>query len=121
MPVREDPVYRNYSQEALDAQYNLRVLQPDYADFFEIWEAESARVRKALPHQADVAYGDSPLQTLDAFPATTPGAPLHMFIHGGILAIIRQNQLQLSSGSLCAGRRGLRLNQLRPGPRRVPR
>jgi arylformamidase len=77
------PVYKQYDQERLDAQYNLRARHPDFQDFFDAYERESERVRGALDCRLDVAYGDTPLQALDVFPARAPGAPVQVFIHGG--------------------------------------
>lgn len=77
------PVYKHYDQEALDAQYNLRARHPDFQDFFDAYERDSERVRGELECRLDVAYGDSPLQTLDVFPAPKAGAPVQVFIHGG--------------------------------------
>lgn len=77
------PVYKQYDQAALDAQYNLRARHPDFQDFFDAYERESGRVSAALECRLDVPYGDSALQTLDVFPAPRPGAPVQVFIHGG--------------------------------------
>jgi len=77
------PVYKQYDQERLDAQYNLRARHTDFQQHFDRYDRESARVRKQLPSRLDIAYGDTPLQTLDIFPATAPGSPVLVFIHGG--------------------------------------
>ena len=66
-----------------DRMYNNRALVPDFADHFAHWSAASAEARKALPAQIDVRYGNGPNETLDIFPATRPGAPVVVFIHGG--------------------------------------
>ncbi len=76
-------MHRNYDQAGLDAQYNLRERFPHFQEYFDRWERESRRVRETLPCELDIAYGEAPGQTLDMFPAATPGAPLHVFIHGG--------------------------------------
>ena len=76
-------VFHTYTQAELDAQYNLRARHPEHESFFAWYAAESARVRSQLAHRADLAYGEGPLATLDAFPAEKAGAPLHVFIHGG--------------------------------------
>ncbi|HKI98821.1 MAG TPA: alpha/beta hydrolase [bacterium] len=77
------PVYKQYDQMQLDAQYKLRTRHPDFQTFFDAYERDSERVRGALEHRADVPYGDSPLQRLDVFPARRPGSPVQVFIHGG--------------------------------------
>jgi arylformamidase len=77
------PVYKQYDRQQLDAQYNLRARHPDFQHYFDWWERESGRVRKALQCRTDLAYGPSPGQKLDAFPARKPGSPLQAFFHGG--------------------------------------
>ncbi|HHX89824.1 MAG TPA: alpha/beta hydrolase [Paracoccus sp.] len=61
----------------------------DFVFEFEVIAAETARRSRALAMGAairrDIAYGGSPREVLDLiFPDNpAPGAPLHMFIHGG--------------------------------------
>lgn len=61
----------------------------DFVPAFEAISAETARRSRALAERAtvrrDIAYGDTPRAVLDLiFPDNpAPGAPLHMFIHGG--------------------------------------
>lgn len=76
-------IYREYDQAALDAQYNNRSRYPDFHKHFSNWSEWSARTRDELPHRADVAFGGTPIEALDIFPATQPRAPIYMFIHGG--------------------------------------
>lgn len=65
--------------------YRIRDFVPD----FEAIAAETARRSRTLASAAvirrDIAYGNSPRAVLDLiFPENpAPGAPLHMFIHGG--------------------------------------
>ena len=66
-----------------DRMYNNRALVPDHADHFERWRLASAQARQQRPCVLDVAYGDGPNETLDIFPASRPGAPVVVFIHGG--------------------------------------
>ncbi|MGD9536897.1 MAG: alpha/beta hydrolase [Alphaproteobacteria bacterium] len=76
-------VYRDYTREELDAQYNNRRRYPEYVDYFANWETWSAATRERLPCRLDVAYGPSPAETLDVFPAEQDNAPIQVFIHGG--------------------------------------
>lgn len=76
-------VYRNYDQQALDAQYNNRARFPGYAAHFDSWREWSRGAREALPARLDVAFGDRPGERLDFFPAAEANAPLYVFIHGG--------------------------------------
>jgi len=76
-------VYRNWTQEALDAQYNNRARVPDFQSFVDDWAARSTRAYDSLPVHRDVAYGEHPRERLDVFTAARPGAPVHVFFHGG--------------------------------------
>jgi len=80
-----DPViYRNYTRSELDEQYNNRSRYPEYTAYFSNWERWSGEAKAAMPNaRLDVAYGASPMETLDIFPADEPGAPIQVMIHGG--------------------------------------
>ncbi len=82
-----DTVFRDYDQEALDAQYFLRPLVPDFQDYFDGYAARSADARGEFDGRLDVAYGSSPGEKLDVFtpaaPSGGPMPPIHVFIHGG--------------------------------------
>jgi arylformamidase len=78
------PVFRDYDQKALDAEYNNRVKVRDSMEWMARFGAESARARAELPLSFDVAYGAHHGERLDVFPAARPApAPVHIFIHGG--------------------------------------
>jgi len=76
-------LWRDYDEEGLNKQLNLRLLTPDHPQIFERWEADSQTVRKRLRHRFDVAYGPAPGEKLDFFPTEGKHAPLLVFIHGG--------------------------------------
>jgi arylformamidase len=76
-------VYRDYDQEALDAQYNNRKRFPDYIDRFKAWTEWSAATRGKLKSHLDVAFGDGAKEKLDIVPAPGRGAPVYVFVHGG--------------------------------------
>lgn len=70
----------------LDRMYNNRALVPDHADYFSRWAERSGQVRHSQPCTLDIAYGASPGEKLDVFPAARTvagGAPVLVFIHGG--------------------------------------
>jgi arylformamidase len=76
----------------LDRMYNNRALVPDHPAYFARWAENSQAVRKRLPCQVDVPYGDGAGEMLDVFPAggfgtqgvkPGQGAPVLVFIHGG--------------------------------------
>jgi arylformamidase len=76
-------VYRDYTQEQLDAQYNQLSIVGDNSGYKQRKIAESARVREKLDSILSVAYGPSRHETLDVFKCNRPGAPTLVFLHGG--------------------------------------
>ena len=77
-------LWRDWDQEGLDKQLNLRARWPKHPEYFHAWATASQLVRERLPRKLDVAYGPTAGQKLDFFPAAGPGpAPLLVFIHGG--------------------------------------
>lgn len=76
-------LFRHYDFDGLDAQYRLRPKIPDLDDIYVRWKEKSEATRAKHECRIDVPYGDKPLEKLDIFPASTPGAPIHVFIHGG--------------------------------------
>lgn len=70
----------------LDRMYNNRALVPEHALHFSRWAQDSAQARSSQPNTLDIAYGESPGEKLDVFPAAKPqggGTPVLLFIHGG--------------------------------------
>ena len=76
-------VYRYWDQAELNRQMSARGTVPDIAPMMESYARESAAMRAALPCEVNVAFGPTPAERLDFFPATKPGAPIFVFIHGG--------------------------------------
>jgi arylformamidase len=79
-------VFRDYDQQELDAQYNLRARFTDHPKHIEEWQrlgdAEAAKPGWKL----DLAYGPTPAEKLDLIvPPVGEGkrAPLLVFVHGG--------------------------------------
>ena len=67
----------------LDVQYDNRARVPDHPRLFEQWARESAIARERFSRRLDIAYGETPAETLDLFPSVREGAPVLVFIHGG--------------------------------------
>jgi arylformamidase len=76
-------VYRDYTQEELDRQYNQLVLVPNQTEYAEQNRAKSAEVRKKLKCTLNVSYGPTLDEVLDIFPADQPGGPIQVYHHGG--------------------------------------
>jgi len=64
---------------------------PDIGIYNERFVRESALARAEFTMEADIAYGESPAETLDFFPAGA-GAPLGIFFHGGYWARRDKNE-----------------------------
>ncbi len=74
-------VYRAFDQAALDQQYNILGMIPDYQRIYDRWHAHSAAALQAGIVRR--RYGPFPQQDLDLFSPAEPGGPLVVFIHGG--------------------------------------
>jgi arylformamidase len=67
----------------LREQYFLRGAVPDHQEFFDRYAAASQRTYADFAHES-LAYGESPRQRIDLFPARDARqAPLLAFLHGG--------------------------------------
>ena len=66
-----------------NTQYNARAGIADHQQIFARWAHASEKARAAGTGIFDLAYGESPGERLDFFPAGQPGGPLLVFIHGG--------------------------------------
>ena len=77
------PIFLHYDREALDREYDNRRKVAESAEHLASYAAQSARVRRILAWRFDLRYGATPAGTLDVVPATVPGAPVQVFIHGG--------------------------------------
>ena len=86
-------VYREFDQAALEREYSARGTVS--VDRFEATIARCAelseRCRETLECRLDVAYGPSPDEVLDIFPAGD-GAPLFVFVHGGYWRMLSQRE-----------------------------
>jgi arylformamidase len=80
------PLYRSFTtQNEIDLEYSPRLALGDERTdaYFRRNAEESERVRTELAHQDGVAFGPSPAEHLDIYPAAQRNAPVHVFIHGG--------------------------------------
>jgi arylformamidase len=76
-------IWLDYDQDALDNQYNQRVLVPHANSYMERNLADSAAARAALECRLDIPYGPSEDERLDIFPAAAENAPVVVYFHGG--------------------------------------
>ena len=78
-----EKVFLDYDDEQFDRQYDLTV-----KDDVDAYEAEYQRMSDAVTQSGieahyGIHYGAGANERLDVFPAASPEAPAHIFIHGG--------------------------------------
>ena len=76
-------IYKQYNEEQLNNQYNLRLHVPDFATYFERWEKLSKETREKYLIIKDIHYGDHERECLDVFPSAKPNSKTLVYIHGG--------------------------------------
>jgi arylformamidase len=76
-------VFLDYDQAELDRQYDQRAWALNAVELIERYAAESNNVRARLGSPRTFAYGKTPAETIDVYPADRRDAPMHVFIHGG--------------------------------------
>jgi len=69
----------------MEREYNLRIRHPERDAVYARFASASAALRARWAGFRTIAYGDSPRQAIDFFPAPSPAdrAPLFVFVHGG--------------------------------------
>src|SRR4051812_21793923 len=69
----------------MEREYNLRIRHPERDAVYARFASASAALRARWTGFRTIAYGDSPRQAIDFFPAPSPvdRAPLFVFVHGG--------------------------------------
>lgn len=82
--VKGPPVWRDLDQVELDAAYDQEAYQPHTAAVNGRLSALSfdLRLRRGYPERA--AYGEHPDEGLDIYRADAAGAPVFVFVHGGL-------------------------------------
>ncbi len=98
-------VFRDYDQEALDAQYNNRARVPEHEDIHAGFQARAEAVLEEFETRLDVSYGPSAEETLDVYlPENAEGAPINVFLHGGYWFSRHKNDFRfLAQGLTRAG------------------
>jgi arylformamidase len=83
MNASEPTVYKNYTKADLELHFDPQKSVPDHAHWTEERNSASQQARKRLKSHLDVAYGDSPREVMDIFPAERSNAPVLLYFHGG--------------------------------------
>jgi arylformamidase len=76
-------VYKHYTKADLELHFDPQKSVPDHSRWTEERNSASQQARKKLKSYLDVAYGDTPRQVMDIFPAGKPNAPVLLYFHGG--------------------------------------
>jgi arylformamidase len=86
MLVQDDeldaPVFLHYTQRELDRNFDQRGWAGNALEVIAGYVERSALARQQLSHE-NIAYGATPDEVLDVFPAAGPNSPVLVFVHGG--------------------------------------
>jgi arylformamidase len=81
--VKGPRVWLDMDQKELDDAYDQSVYAPNRDQMNRRRASESERVRARLGEPTRVAYGATPHEMLDIYPARASNAPVVVFVHGG--------------------------------------
>jgi arylformamidase len=76
-------VWLDLDQAELDDAYDQSVYAPNQKQVTGRYVSNSEEVRSRLGAPKRFAYGPTPVEGLDVYPAKRPNAPVNVFIHGG--------------------------------------
>ncbi|HEY2243043.1 MAG TPA: alpha/beta hydrolase [Xanthobacteraceae bacterium] len=76
-------VWMDMDQIELDAAYDQSVYAPLRGQVLKRYASSSNETRARLGVPKRLAYGPTPVEALDLYPAKIPNAPIIVFIHGG--------------------------------------
>jgi len=77
------PVWLDMDQQELDDAYDQSKYAANLQQIVKRYATNSEAVRKRLGKPVRLAYGPTPIEGLDLYPARGQNAPIHVFIHGG--------------------------------------
>lgn len=78
-----EAVFLNYSQAELDRAYDQRAWAPNADALIAGWKDRAGPAQAAHPGFREVSYGAGANERLDLYATSVPGAPIHVYIHGG--------------------------------------
>ena len=99
--------WRRIPDGELEAHFNPRVAVPDHAELLARFTSASAEARQRFRPEVDIRYGDGPRQVLDLFRAASPGAPIHIYFHGGYWRALAKSDFSLIAPPLTAAGAGV--------------
>jgi arylformamidase len=91
-------VYKHYSLEQLNDQYNTRLQVPDFANYFDRWEKLSRQTAQLNTILKDIPFGAHPEERLDIFPSTIHHSKTLVFIHGGYWHLLDKAMFHFLAG-----------------------
>lgn len=101
-------LYRGFTQPELEQEYSpSSMIGGDLTPYLDSYAALSAQARARLEVREDLAYGDTPAQVLDFFPAKGAGAPLHVFVHGGYWQALSQRESAMMAPAMIEAEQSL--------------
>jgi arylformamidase len=77
-----ETVFRSFDQSNLDREYSPSATVASVDSYVAKWRKAGDRARRNLQNACE-HYGTHAEEVLDAFPATRPDSPVHVFLHGG--------------------------------------
>lgn len=77
------PVWMNMDQVELDAAYDQTVYAPMIGQILKRYATSSEETRRQLGSPKRFAYGPTPVEGMDVYPAKQANAPVFVFVHGG--------------------------------------
>lgn len=86
----------------LERQYNARAAVPEHVDILSDWRLRSEALRNRRACRLDLDYSQGGRSRIDLFTAGTPGAPLHVYLHGGYWQRGDRSDFHFVAEGLCA-------------------
>jgi arylformamidase len=78
-----EKIFLEYDEAGLDAAYSQREWANNIDEVFRRIEARNEAVLAELGEPERLTYGSGPKQGLDWYRTDRPGAPIHVYFHGG--------------------------------------
>ena len=97
-------VWKNFTQEELDRNYDQSSLVPNVNELLEQNVIDSEKVRSELEVIQNVSYGPALMERLDIFPAQQKNGPVVIYHHGGAWTRTNKDQCSyVAPGLVAAG------------------
>lgn len=102
MAGQSNPESVALTPEYCNSQYNMRQRINGVPELIQNWTDQSRDLRSQHKANYDLAYGDGAAERLDLFPASTKGASLFVFIHGGYWRTLDKSDFTFVAPALVA-------------------